>query len=112
MRIARYAPLVLGALFAVRVTACSGGGGKTGGSSGQGGTGGSDVSSATCVNGDISYDTGSGQTATHVCPNHDCWIDSATNSAACMYPAAAGTPPFRTCRTPSDCSGASYCTTW
>jgi hypothetical protein len=105
MRAGRYAPLVLGALFAVRVVAC-GGGGKTGGAGGTGGA------SATCVNGDISYETSSGQLATHACTSHDCWIDAATGSGACTKPDAPGVKPFRTCRAAADCSGATYCATW
>ena len=48
----------------------------------------------------------------HACPSHDCWIDAATGSAACMQPSAAGVKPFRTCRAAVDCSGATYCATW
>jgi hypothetical protein len=83
-------------------------GGTAGTTGSAGSTGGA---AATCVNGDISYPSGS-QTQMHVCPNHDCWIDVATGSAACMHVITAGTPPFRTCRTPADCSGAAYCAAW
>jgi hypothetical protein len=107
MSAGRYAPLVLGALFAIRVAACG-----SGGSPGQGGTGGSALAPATCVNGDISYATSGDQLATHACANHDCWIDAATGSGACTKPEAPGVKPFRTCRAAADCSGATYCGTW
>jgi hypothetical protein len=87
-------------------------GGSTGtGGGGAGGSTGTDPA-ATCVNGDISYVDAAGQTQTHACVNHDCWIDAATGSAACTKPSAAGMKPFRTCRAAADCSGATYCATW
>jgi hypothetical protein len=91
---------------------CLGGGGVGGGDGGAGGSTGSANPAATCVNGDIAYADSNGQPQMHACPNHDCWIDAATGSAACMKPSAAGVKPFRTCRAAADCSGATYCATW
>jgi hypothetical protein len=85
--------------------------GTAGGTAGTTGSAGSTGEAATCVNGVISYSSG-GQRQTHACPVLGCWIDVSTGSAACMYESTAGTPPFRTCRTAADCSGAAYCAAW
>jgi hypothetical protein len=109
MRIARHAPLLLGALLVVRIMACTGGSADK---PGTGGKGGASAPSGACVNGNVTYTSSDGGTQTHTCPYQDCWVDVATGSASCMRPDTSDVRPFRTCRSASDCSGATYCADW
>jgi hypothetical protein len=99
-------PLFVAVLSTFGVAACSGSSGSSG----------PPRPSGTCSLGTIYYTTNTSSgpdNRIHDCisPNH-CSVDPATGSARCDDTGQPGAPPFWTCHTAADCTGAKFCTSW